>query len=178
VFSRFEDQSIIADSIVSRMSSTTTQQTLVNQGADKRFTVSPVTLYDSPEPMVEVTGTGSSPAESLKTGNLVSTALEHSLYTLQRAQGTDPAYMFSALQVASSPPQIKVSGKLRSILGVLGVGAIFVFIVASVGDAIDKKRAEAGSTLAVNGKGPQRLPRAQPELPLWTPSSPVRSVGL
>lgn len=184
VFSRFEDQSIIADSIVSRMSSSTTQQTLVDHGADKRFTVLPVTLYNSPEPMVEVTGTGSTPAEALKTGNLVSTALERSLYTLQRAQGTDPTYMFSALQVASSPPQMKVSGKLRSIVAVLGVGAVLVFVAASVGDAIDKKRAEVRSnaepTVAVNGKGPHRLPTAPPELALWAgaPGPSSRPVGL
>jgi len=184
VFSRFEDQSIIADSIVSRMSSSTTQQTLVDQGADKRFTVLPITLYNSPEPMVEVTGTGSTPAEALKTGNLVSTALERSLYTLQRAQGTDPTYMFNALQVASSPPQMKVSGKLRSIVAVLGVGAVLVFVAASVGDAIDKKRAEVRSnaehSVAVNGKGPHRLPTAPPELALWagTPGSSSRPVGL
>jgi len=197
VFSRFNDQSIIADAIVGRMSSASTQQSLVNAGADKRFTVTPISLYGSPEPMVEVLGTGSTAAEALKTSTLVSAALQRSLYSLQRAQGTIPAYMFTALQVSSSPPVIKVSSMLRSIVAILGVGVVLLFILVSVGDVIDKKRAGAragaGHTVVANGSAPHAqpvaangsAPRAQPvaangapangvtarpaELHLWTP---------
>lgn len=164
LFSRFDDQSIIADAIVSRMSSASTQQTLVNQGADSRFTVTPISLYGSPEPMVEVLGTGSTAAEALKTSSLVSAALERSLYSLQRSQGTNSTYMFTALQVASSPPVIKVSSTLRSIVAVLGVGVVLLFVLVSLGDAIDRKRAEARggaeSTVATNGYAPQGNPVA------------------
>jgi hypothetical protein len=161
VFSRFNDQSIIADAIVSRMSSASTQQSLVNAGADARYTVAPISLYGSPEPMVEVLGTGSTAAEALKTSSVVSTALQRSLYSLQRAQGTVPTYMFTALQVASSPPVIKVSSMLRSIVAILGVGVVLLFVLVSVGDAIDKKRAGvlgAGHTVAVSGSAPQVYP--------------------
>ncbi len=179
VFSRFDDQSIIADSIVSRMSSASTQQALVNQGADSRFTVEPISLYGSPEPMVEVTGTGATAAEALKTSSLVSAALERSLSSLQRAQGTNSTYMFTALQVASSPPVIKVSSKLRSIVAVLGVGVVLLFVLVSLGDAIDRKRAEVrdGSepTAAGNGHAPPAHPVATGGAA--TPAHPVATGG-
>jgi len=158
VFSRFSDQSIVADSIISRMTSSSMQQELVDAGADKRFTVSPVSLYGSPEPMVEVAGTGSTAAEAQRTGALVGAALRRSLYSMQRSLGTNPDYMFTALQVGSSPPRLKVSGKLRSMAAVVGVGALLLFMVVSVADALEERRGETqGSrspTIAVMGGGP------------------------
>jgi hypothetical protein len=54
--------------------------------------------------------------------------------------------MFTAIQVATSgPPRVKLSSKLRSVLAVLGIGALMLFVVVSLGDAIDKKRTERRS---------------------------------
>jgi hypothetical protein len=146
VYARFYDQSIIGDALAARMSSQLTQSALVKEGADPRYTVTLTSVNGTTEPGVEVLGTGSTVAESLKTSDLVGVALKNNLYDLQSAQGTNPYYMFTAIQVANSgPPQVKLSSKLRSVLAVLGVGALLLFVVVSLGDAIDKKRAERRS---------------------------------
>jgi capsular polysaccharide biosynthesis protein len=176
VFTRFYDQSIIADSLISRLSSATIQQALVDQGADSRYTVSPITLYGSSQPMVELMGTGSTPAKASTTVELVSRSLVHNLYVLQSQQGTAPGYMFTALEVASSPPLLKVSSLLRSLVAVLGVGVVLLFVVVSVGDAIDKKRAEARlgrrPPVAVEGNAPSGVVVRKSELHLWSPIHP------
>jgi Chain length determinant protein len=146
VYARFYDQSIIADALAARMNSQVSQTTLVKEGADPRNTVTLTSVNGTTEPGVEVLGTGSTSAEALKTSELVGAALRQNLYDLQSAQGTDPHYMFTAIQVASSgAPQVKLSSKLRSVLAVLGLGALLLFVVVSVGDAVDKRRAERRS---------------------------------
>ncbi len=146
VYARFYDQSVIADALVARMSSQLTQDALVKQGADPRNTVTLTAVNGTTEPAVEVLGTGSTAAQALKTGDLVGAALMNNLSALQSAQGADPHYMFTAIQVATSgPPRVKLSSKLRSVLAVLGIGALMLFVVVSLGDAIDKKRTERRS---------------------------------
>ncbi len=146
VYARFYDQSIIADALVARMSSDQVQSALLKQGADPRNTITITSVNGTTEPGVEVLGTGSSAAEALKTSDLVGFALQSSLHDLQSAEGASPYYMFTAVQVASSgPPQVKLSSKLRSVLAVLGIGVLLIFIVVSLGDAIDKKRQERRS---------------------------------
>jgi len=146
VYARFYDQSIVADALVARMSSQVTQNELVKKGADPRNTVTLTSVNGTTEPGVEVLGTGSTAAEALKTSDLVGTAMQHTLFALQSVQGTNPYYMFTAIQVATSgPPQVKLSSTLRSILAVLGAGAVLLFVVVSLGDAVDKKRAERRS---------------------------------
>ena len=146
VYARFYDQSIIADAVVAQMSSQPIQSLLVKEGADPRNTVTLTSVNGTTEPGVEVLGTGSTAAEALNTSNLVGAALKQNLYALQSAQGTNPYYMFTAIQVASSgPPQVKLSSKLRSVVAVLAIGAILLFVVVSLGDAIEKKRAERRS---------------------------------
>ena len=146
VYTRFYDQSIIADAVVARMESSVVQNALLKQGADPRNTVTITSVNGSTEPGVEVLGTGSTAAEALKTSDLVGVALQNNLTDLQTAQGASPDYMFTAVQVANSgPPQVKLSSKLRSVLAVLGIGIVLIFVVVSVGDAIDRKRQERRS---------------------------------
>ena len=118
----------------------------MKEGADPRNTVTLTSVNGTTEPGVEVLGTGSTAAEALKTSGLVGAAVQHNLFALQSVEGTNPYYMFTAIQVATSgPPQVKLSSTLRSVLAVLGVGAVLLFLVVSLGDAVDKKRAERRS---------------------------------
>lgn len=143
LYARFYDQSIIADALEARMTSPSTQNALLKQGADPRNTTTLVQVNGTTEPGVEVTGTGSTAAEATRTGILLGDQVNQSLRSLQSAQGTNPFYMFTAIQVANSgPPQVKESSKLRSVLGVLGIGIVLLFLAVSIADAIDKKRAE------------------------------------
>jgi len=184
VYARFYDQSIIADALVSRMSGQFAQDMLVKEGADPRNTVAITSVNGSTEPGVQVTATGSTAAEALTTSRLVGAALTHNLYTLQSAQQTNPYYMFTALQVATSgAPKVKVSSTLRSVLAVLGVGVLLLFLAVSLGDAIDKRRAERRSSAkhAVNDGSPSAW--APDSAPMWqppttgeNPPNPIRGV--
>jgi hypothetical protein len=145
VYARLPDLSVVVDIVAAKITGTAESQALLAQGADPRFSIAPVEKYGSPTPILEVTGTGSTAAEALKTRELVSAASIRDLYSMQASQGTSPFYMINALPMATTSPRLKVSSKLRDVIAVVALGGFLLFLAVSIGDAIDKKRAERGA---------------------------------
>jgi hypothetical protein len=62
---------------------------------------------------------------------------------MQEANGTGERYRIKALPVATpDEAKLQASGKLRTLVGVLGLGAVLLFIVVSVVDAFAALRVE------------------------------------
>lgn len=67
---------------------------------------------------------------------------------LQKQQGVNHLYMIQATDlVRPTQAQLSDSGKLRSLIAVLGLGIVLLFIVISVADAVDKRRAKTTRVL-------------------------------
>jgi hypothetical protein len=142
-YTRFSDQSVMREVLASTMSSESTHRELLKAGADPRYKVAPATAFGFSSPIVQVTAQGPTPEVAVGSAKLVGKLLTRELDGMQQAQGVDPHYRIKAQQVeAPDRVQLKASGQLRMLVGVLILGAVLLFLIVSVADALTKLRAE------------------------------------
>jgi capsular polysaccharide biosynthesis protein len=136
----FDDLPVVADAIIDSVTSNTVEQTLADQGVDPEYQVVLSTDFGNP-PIIEITGIGSTAASAMRSASLVTSTALNELYQMQQAQGVNKFYMITATQlVKPSQAQTTASGKLRTLIAVLGIGALLLFIVISVAEAREKRR--------------------------------------
>ena len=128
----FNDMAVVADAVINVVSSDASAQALVSAGANPNYTAELSSDFGTP-PIIEFTGTGSSAQEAIRSATLVTSAAEADLYQMQKSEGVNPLYMIKATElVRPTQAQTASSGKLRTLIAVLGVGALLLFIVVSV----------------------------------------------
>lgn len=162
-YTRFSDQSVVAELLSSAMASESAQRALASAGADSRYTVAPTPQVDrsSPTapPIVEITAQGSSPRAATRTAKLVGNAVTRELGRMQAAEGVDSRYRIETRQVDEPDgAQRRASGQLRMLIGVLGLGAVLLVVVVSVANALAtlrmERRERAAPSLAVANELP------------------------
>jgi hypothetical protein len=142
-YTRFSDQSVVVQVLARATSSESARQALTKAGADDRYTVEPGAEFGYSTPIVEVTGVGSSPEAAIDTAEVVGHAVTKELERMQQARGVDPGYRIkSQLVNAPDDAELKASGQLRVLIAVLALGAVLLFVVVSVGDALTALRME------------------------------------
>jgi capsular polysaccharide biosynthesis protein len=157
-YTRFSDQSVIVEVLASSMAGKATQQALLKAGADPRYKVAPTSAFGYSSPIVQITAQGASPAVAIGSAKLVGDALNRELAHMQQAEGVDSHYRIKAQQVdAPDGAQLRASGQLRMLVGVLALGVVLLFVVVSLADAVTTLRTErigraAPSRLAANGE--------------------------
>jgi hypothetical protein len=169
-YTRFSDQSVIVEVLASSMANESTKGALLNAGADPRYKVEPASEFGFSSPIVKITAQGASPEAAVRSAKLVGNAVTSDLQKMQQAEGVDSQYRIKANKVDTPDgAQLRASGQLRSLVGVVGLGAVLLFLVVSVGDAVTTLRMERGGRSAPS-------PLAAGEAP-WSPEE-VRSGGL
>lgn len=165
-YTRFSDQAVLAQLLSSRLSNEGTRSSLVKQGADPGYTAAPSAEFGFSAPIIEITGTGTTPEAALKTTALVDRALTRELDRMQEVRNVDKRYRITTEAVATpGVPMLKASGKLRRLVAVLVLGAILLFVAISVLEALGALRAEWGQGRAYygpTGAGDARDPRSSP----------------
>jgi hypothetical protein len=157
-YTRFSDQSVRIEVLASSMAGKAAQGALLKAGADPRYKVTPTSAFGYSSPIVEITAQGGSPEVAIGSAKLVGKAVTSELDRMQRAEGVDTGYRIKAQQVdAPDGAQLRASGQLRMLVGVLALGAVLLFVVVSVADALTTLRMErigrtAPSGHAVNGE--------------------------
>jgi hypothetical protein len=135
-YTRYADQSIVVQIVAARLNSDDARRKLAAEGADPKYTVAPDVAFGYTAPIMQITGTGASPAAALKTTELVAKALTSELAGMQEAHGVSPKYRIDAQQfVAARDARLKASGKLRALVGLLALGGVALFLVVSIVDA-------------------------------------------
>jgi hypothetical protein len=151
-YTRFSDQSVMIEVLSSTMSSESAQRALLKAGADPRYEVVPTSSFGYSSPIVKVTAQGPTPEVAVASAKLVGKALTAELTRMQQAEGVDPDYRIKAQQVEfPDRAQLKASGQLRMLVGVLVLGAVLLFVVVSVADALTSLRAERRARTAPPG---------------------------
>ena len=162
-YTRFPDESVVVDVLARTVGSDSARQQLVKAGADQRYAVASAAHFGSSSPIVQITGSGSSPQAAIHTAGVVGRAVAAELARMQRAQHVDPRYWITAFQVeVPDDAKLRPSGQLRMLVGVLGLGAILLFVVISVMDAL----------------GAIRLERMRQAMPAPSPSEVVHLNGV
>jgi Chain length determinant protein len=158
-YTRFSDQSVMIEVLASTMASESAQRALLEAGADPRYKVAPTSAFGYSSPIVKVTAQGPTPEVAVRSAKLVGKALTRELEGMQQAEGVDPHYRIEAQQVETPDrAQLKASGQLRMLVGVLVLGAVLLFVVVSVADALTTLRAgrmrRTAPAAAAAGSGP------------------------
>jgi len=137
------DGSVLVQVLASRLSSDEVRARLAAQGADAHYVAAPSAEFGFSSPILQVTGSGPTPAAAVNTTNLVGGAVSRELDGLQALRKVDKTYRIRAeAVVAAHDAQLKASGKLRALVGVFVLGAVLLFIAISVLDAVVILRAE------------------------------------
>jgi uncharacterized protein involved in exopolysaccharide biosynthesis len=181
---RFSDSSVISNVVSRRVNENTAKEKLIKAGADDRYEVSPSNRFGFSSPIIDVTARGDSPEAALTTVRLVGGAVGRELKKVQAAEKVDNEYMFTAVPVESPETATeRSSGKLRALLGVLGLGGVALMVLLSSLQAWVRRRAPQPSAvepvpihLVENPAPPKNLqlrglPRAAGSPPQADPSS-------
>ncbi len=137
----FGDLSIVADLVTKIVTTGPTQAELLAQGADPRYQAAPSQEFGNATPIIDVTGVGSTSATAVRTATLVGQALISTLKSMQSSQGVSQRYWIGTIEVTPpSAPQVQLSSKLRELIGVLAAGAILMFLLMSVMNALDERK--------------------------------------
>jgi capsular polysaccharide biosynthesis protein len=137
------DGSVLVQVLASRLTSDEVRANLATQGADPNYVAAPSAEFGFSAPILQITGTGTSPAGAVNTANVVGLALTQELDQMQKIRGVSKTYRIKAEAVVGAhDAKLKASGKLRSLVGVFVLGVILLFIAISVLDALRALRAE------------------------------------
>ena len=168
-YTRFGDQSVVANVLARTVSKDQARRALVRAGADERYVVEPSAEFGLTAPIVQITGVGASADAAMGTARIVSKAVRQELDRMQRAHGVDARYWITT-QALESPyrAELQASGLLRSLVAVFALGVILLFVVVSVVEAFSTRRvarrplAGAGADPLGNGllEGLHRDPNA------------------
>lgn len=150
-FVTYGDLTVVADAVMTLVTSPAAQPALLQAGADPRYQIALSTAAGNP-PILNITGVGSTPQEAIKTADLVASATKTDLYGMQKKQGVDNFYAITAVDLVKPTVATRsTSGKLRSLIAVLGLGAVMLFVAVSVTDAIERRRMESSEKTVTPG---------------------------
>lgn len=164
-YTRFSDQSVLVQVLASRLNSEQGRRSLAARGADPNYTAAPSAEFGFSAPILQITGTGTTPAAAVRTAELVGGALTRELARMQQLRGVNEKYWVTTQEVvAAHDAKLKASGKLRALVAVFALGAVLLFIAISVADALALIRAERAQgrlgdeSFDVGGPGRPLLP--------------------
>jgi hypothetical protein len=131
---------VAADAVLNVVTSNATALQLDNEGVSPNYQATLSTDFGSP-PIIQVTGVGTTAAQAIRGADLVTLAAKNALAQLQKNQGVNNQYMITSTNlVEPTHATLSVSGKLRTLIAVLGLGAVLLFVVVSVTDVVEKRR--------------------------------------
>jgi capsular polysaccharide biosynthesis protein len=164
----------VADILINLIGSADNNQALIKAGADPRYQAALSADFGNP-PIIEVTGIASTPQGAVKSANLVVEAVNSDLKQIQKVQGVNDTYLIKAINVIPAHgASLTRSGKLRTLIALLGLGTILMLVVISVAEALRNRR--TGSSAAPGSTTPSRdsfTPRTG-EIPRPRNSAPRR----
>jgi capsular polysaccharide biosynthesis protein len=187
-YTRYSDQSVIIQILSTRLGSATSRAALLKQGVDPRFILAPDVSFGFTMPVLQITGLGDTGEEAVKSTKLVGKALLAELAHMQAVENVSPTYQFTAQEIVPvAYPQLKATGKIRSLVAVMVLGGVMLFLAVSILDAIAmlrRRRSQPahgeGAELRLAGWAPQdSAPGTAPVHPAHPatppPPQPLRS---
>jgi hypothetical protein len=140
-YTRFSDQSVIISILASTMNSRAAQQSLSKTGA--QYVVGPSMEFGYATPVVQVTANAWNPMTAVRTATTAGRALSQELNRMQAARGVAERYRIRTLEIGTpGQARLQASGKLRTFVGVVVMGAIALFVALSVADAFATLRVQ------------------------------------
>lgn len=165
---RSADTNLVTDALIARLTAESTVAALEAAGVGTDYGVGPGVGGNGF--VVDITGVGSSPEESVATTTAVGAVLTTELRALQQVNGADDRYLFTAIPLATPDGATEqFSSRLRAVIVVLLGGGVLVFAAASFGRyrqlARDRARAANPPDESAGPAAPAPPPSPEVELP-------------
>jgi hypothetical protein len=159
---RGPESGLIVKVLVAKMSAASTQLDMEAAGLSTDYSVAQSAQSTM---TVVISGFADTPEGAVATRQWLLDDLGRQLHHLQKVNGADDRYLFTALPVdVAREPVEKVSSRLRLLIVTLGAGAILVMGVVSVAAAMDRRRKDvpqvpsSTSTESATTKSPDSRP--------------------
>ncbi|MEV4988867.1 chain-length determining protein [Pseudarthrobacter sp. LMD1-1-1.1] len=138
-FLRSSDPSLITEVVIARLDSSAVAESLKSKGLSADYTVNKG--INGNGFVVTITGHGESEEQALATTRALGTTLEEELKTVQKINGADDRFLFTAL-IINAPDQAteQFSSRLRSVIMVLLGGAVLTFGAVSLARSLEARR--------------------------------------
>ena len=142
----------VADVLVNLIGSDASKASLLAAGADPQYQVALSNDFGNP-PIIDVTGVASNAPEAVKSASLVTNALISDLYQMQKNQNVSDIYLIKGINlIPAHGASLTISSKLRTLIAVVGLGALLMLIVISTAEALGRPR--SGSSAAPRPTAP------------------------
>jgi Chain length determinant protein len=139
-FLSYGDLDVAANAVLDLVNSPAVESELTKAGVDPRYTLTLSSDTDNP-PIIDVSGVGSSAQSAIENATLLTNTIKTDLYQIQVAQGINPFYMITAVELIKPNQAYHASsGRTKSLAAVAGIGILLLFIVISASDAVDEWR--------------------------------------
>jgi hypothetical protein len=138
---RFSSQSMVGQVLATRMSSDDVRRDLLSQGVSDEYAVAPSNDFGGAGQIVQVAGVGGSPEAASAATEAIVTRMNSELRAMQKVYGAADRYLIILIPI-QAPGEAKrvVSGQLRSVIAVGGVGLLILFIAISIRQAMAPPR--------------------------------------
>jgi capsular polysaccharide biosynthesis protein len=142
-FVSFGNLTVVANAVMDLITSPAEADTLVKQNIGD-FTLSLSSDYGNP-PIIDIVAEGKTAPGAIQSAKALVEIVNTDLAALQKSEGVNSFYLISGTELVK-PVQANPSssGKSRSLIAILAVGALFLLIVVSVADTLEKRRRSAG----------------------------------
>ncbi len=182
---RSGDRAVLSQVLVTKLGSQETAEQLRRQGLGTEYTVAQSNTSGSGM-LLQLSASGATPAQAVDTAMALGKRLTATLHDVQKINGADESYLFTALAV-DGPGQAKemFSSRLRTLIIVAVGGALSVFGAVSIARSLElargrrpvvEKVAKHADTVEAQGAGLSRsrldLRKGRVSLP-GQPDSPV-----
>jgi hypothetical protein len=142
-FTRYGDLAVVADIVARKMNGDDVKAALESEGVTG-YTVVANRLTRGP--VIDVTGTGPSPAAAIGSAKATVAKFDSVLKDLQQAEGADPAYLITSAPVEpADTAHAQVGSTLRTAIALLAVGGLGTLMLAVAAEAFTRRRADAAA---------------------------------
>lgn len=156
---RSADSSLIAQVMVTKLSSSDTADSVVAAGLKPDYTVT-LPATSGTGQLIRIEASGSSPANAIATVEALGDRLKSELRSVQKVNNADDLYLFTALQIdAPNKATEQFSSRLRALIVVVIGGVILLFGAVSIARLVENSRATRGESLPVEDRRSSRRRR-------------------
>jgi hypothetical protein len=149
-YTRLGDTSVVIDILARTMRSAPARKELARAGASPDYTVMSAAHFGMTSPIVQITARAPTPEAAIRTATVVGHAVVSELDRMQKIEDVNPRYRIKAMAVdVPHTAELRASGQLRLLVGVGALGAVLLFVVVSVFDALAKLQVERRARNAV-----------------------------
>lgn len=160
---RLPNPMVVVDVIAQRVSGDDIRRSLRDRGADANYQVAATNAMASGS-VIDITGTGQSAEQATRTLELVAERMKTELRAMQKVEGADDAYLIQAVQInPPTDPIRRVTGTLRSMIGIAAAGIVLLFALLSIAEAMGPRRSAQVTPLPPSAH-PGPVPGADSEL--------------